>query len=74
MIDCILFIPGTNKPRHVPPPLPPNGGGFYYLKRVRDGLAGNSYVSFTSEDEARQSAKQFSDQISIRWMPKLRTN
>jgi hypothetical protein len=77
MTGCILFIPGTNKPRPVPPPLPPDGGGFWYLKRVRDGavlLHGNGYVSFPSEDEARKTAKRFPDQIGVHWMPKMRTN
>lgn len=77
MIAVTLFYP--RKLRHVPPPLPPDGGGFFYLKRVRDGAIllkrDRTYRQFDSEGQARDYAAAFvREPVAVRFMPKLRTH
>lgn len=75
------IIPNAGITRIIPPPLPPDGGGFWYLRRPCAGGVeilldeDGDYVQF-GEDEAaaNKAARQHGNGAYAKWMPKLRSN
>ena len=61
------------------PPLRAGGGGFWYIKRRRDGAVlmrtAWDYAEFSTETEARRYAARYVvGGVVVRWMPKLKTH
>jgi hypothetical protein len=61
--------------RRVPPPLPRDGGGFWYFKRSDGAILLNDegdYVRFDSDVEADAYARSIGARSF--WMPKMQTH
>lgn len=74
-MNVVGFILGAASARSMPPPLPPDGGGFWYLRRA-DGCVlvdDSGYVSFDDERGARGYAAEHLQgaRVAVRWMPKM---
>jgi len=79
-LEITIFHP-TLASSHLPP-LPPNGGGFFYIKRESDGMVLMDGVGWYMEFETQGDALSFIATelrhlgvgFFVRYMPKMRTH